>query len=221
MATCSVIGQAVGTAAAQCAEHGLAPRDLAQSTQHLKLLQQTLLRDDQTIKGMRNEDPRDLARQATVSASAELPSAKAANVLDGRVRNIPDEHGKPVEVHFWAAPIEEQKPAWIELRWNQPQTLRQIQITFDSGFQRELTLSASDSVNVNIVRAAQPETVKAYSLSYRSADGAVKKLLSVDDNHQRVRRHRFEPIDASSIRCEIHATNGSEEARIFEIRCYA
>jgi hypothetical protein len=221
MATCAVIGQAVGAAAAHCVEHGLKPRELAQNSNHVQLLRQNLLRDDQTIKGARNQDPRDLARLANVSASNELPAARAANIIDGFTRNIPDNHGKPVEIHFWAASLEDQKPAWIELRWEKPQTISQVQITFDSGFQRELTLSASDSANVNIVRAAQPETVKAYTLSYQSLDGASRPILEISDNHQRMRRHRFDKIEAAAIRCEVHSTNGSEEARIFEIRCYA
>ena len=221
MATCSVIGQAVGTAAAQCAEYGLTPRDLAQNAKHLGMLQQTLLRDDQTIKGRRNEDPADLARTATVKASAEMPRAQAANLLNGFTRNIPDKKGDPEIVHFWAAPLEAGQSAWIELHWDKPQTIGQIQLTFDSGFQRELTLSSSDTVSVNIVRAAQPETVKAYTLSYQSPDVAHANLLSVADNHQRVRRHRFDQVEVSSIRCEVKATNGLEEARIFEIRCYA
>src|SRR6185436_15823248 len=50
MATCAVIGQAVGTASAQCVEGGMLPRDLARNKQHVTRLQQTLLRDDQTIK---------------------------------------------------------------------------------------------------------------------------------------------------------------------------
>ena len=51
MATCGVIGQAVGTAAALCARHGLTPRGLYEDKKRLAELVQTLLRDDQTIKG--------------------------------------------------------------------------------------------------------------------------------------------------------------------------
>ena len=64
MATCAVIGQAVGTAAAQCAERGIRPRQLASDARLVTQLQQILLRSDQTIKNARNEDPSDLARQA-------------------------------------------------------------------------------------------------------------------------------------------------------------
>ena len=83
MATCAVIGQAVGTAAAQCVERGLSPRQLANDKKLISDLRQHLLRDDQTIKNARNEDSRDLARSARVTASAEEPQAKATLLLDG------------------------------------------------------------------------------------------------------------------------------------------
>ena len=138
-------------------------------------LRQTLLRDDQTIKGLTNQDPLDLARSAKVTASAESGAAKAALLLDGHVRDIPDKNGDPAEVHHWAAPVAEGRPAWVELRWDRPQRIREVQITFDSGFKRQLTLSAQEAQNVNLLRAAQPETVKDYTVVARLADGTEQR----------------------------------------------
>src|SRR6185437_4622860 len=67
MATCAVMGQATGTAAALAARHGVAPRKIYEDKEKLSELQQTLLRDDQSINNLRNDDPRDLARKATAS----------------------------------------------------------------------------------------------------------------------------------------------------------
>ena len=50
MATCSAIGQAVGTTAALCLEHKLLPREFASSPPRVGDLRQVLLRDDQTIR---------------------------------------------------------------------------------------------------------------------------------------------------------------------------
>ena len=61
-------GQAAGTAAALCACHDVTPRELGQT--RIKELQQLLLKDDQYIPGLVNEDPLDLARTATVSATS-------------------------------------------------------------------------------------------------------------------------------------------------------
>lgn len=221
MATCAVIGQAVGTAAAQCIEAGILPRDLVRDGKHVDSLQQTLLRDDQTVKNVRNQDPRDVARQASVTASAEKDKAKAELVIDGYTRDIPDKRGDPVEVHQWAAPIAEGNPAWIELKWSKPQRVSQVQLTFDTGFRRQLTLTAQNSANIGIKRAAQPETVKDYSVIGHSQDGAKHVLASVKGNFQRLNRHRFDPVELQSLRIEVQSTNGDSLARIFEIRCYA
>ena len=150
MATCAVEGQAVGTAAALCSRQDLLPRQIFADKAKLRALQQTLLRNDQTIKGLKNEDPADLARTATVTASAEDPKSPAASVIDGYVRRVPG------EAHRWAAPLAADG-AWIELAWPQPVRLGQVQLTFDSGFQRELTLSASEAANQHMIRARSPK----------------------------------------------------------------
>ncbi|MCA1292310.1 FAD-dependent oxidoreductase [Paenibacillus sp. alder61] len=70
MATCAILGEAAGTAAALCAERDMTPREL--SRRHTPLLQQTLLRQDASVLGLANRDPGDLARQAVVRASSHL-----------------------------------------------------------------------------------------------------------------------------------------------------
>lgn len=210
MATCACIGQAVGTAAALCLRENITPRELAREGSRVRRLQQILLRDDQTLRGVRNEDEQDLARRATVIASSEESHAPASNVIDGWVRDIP---GK--EIHQWQGRMQE-GGAWIELRWPQPVRISEVQLTFDTGFQRELTLSSSESANKGIIRAPQPETVRDYVL-----EAGGKQIARVQGNYQRLRRHRFEPIETDRLRLRVTATNGSDLARVFEIRCYA
>jgi len=72
MATGAVMGQAAGATAVLCKRYDAAPRAI--QYQHIKELQQLLLRDDAYIPAVRNEDPDDLARLAHASAtsSAEL-----------------------------------------------------------------------------------------------------------------------------------------------------
>ena len=219
MATCAVIGQAVGAAAAMCAERGITPRQLAADPKLVGTLQQTLLRDDQTIKHVRSDDRGDLARRARVTASAEIAPAVAALVIDGSNRDVPGKDGRPIEFHHWAAPAD--GSPWIELAWDKPERISRVQLTFDTGFQRELTLTASDSHTRGTIREAQPETVRDYTVAYRkSSGGDLLPLVSVERNHQRVNRHRFEPVEAQVIRLQVTATNGDPLARIVEIRCY-
>ncbi len=67
-ATLSTAGQAAGTAAALCLQHGVMPREFGQ--RYIGELQQRLLKDDQYIPELKNEDPADLARGAKVTASS-------------------------------------------------------------------------------------------------------------------------------------------------------
>jgi len=69
MATCAVMGQAAGTAAALCLRHKSTPRQLGR--ERIVELQQQLLKDDCYLVGMKNADPEDFARGAVVSASSE------------------------------------------------------------------------------------------------------------------------------------------------------
>jgi len=210
-----VMGQAAGTAPALCARYNVTPRELYRDKPKLKELQQTLLRDDQTIKNLRADDPADLAQQAKASASAVGEGSKPENVLDGFVRDMPGS----LE-HRWSAPMSPDG-AWLELAWAEPKTIKHVQITFDSGFHRELTLSSAGlGDNDHGIRAPQPETIRDYRLVAETPDGKRVELARVEGNHQRLRRHDFAPVAASKLRIEVAATNGADSARIYEVRAY-
>ena len=113
MATCAVIGQAVGAAATICAREGVDPRGVYENKALLAELQQTLLRDDATIKSATNRDPQDLARKAKVVASGHDRDARPELVLDGVTRDIVS--GGAVEVHRWTERLRGDEGAWIEL----------------------------------------------------------------------------------------------------------
>jgi hypothetical protein len=82
-------------------------------------------------------------------------------------------------------------------------------------------LTASDAINKGIIRAAAPETIRDYTLSYRTTGkGPLVELLRVQGNYQRLNRHRFAPIEAQAIHLHVLATNGDKLVRVFEMRCY-
>src|SRR5690606_25585976 len=78
MATCAVLGQAIGTAMAYNIRHELTPKELCLDKKHLAKFQQILLRQDQAMLGVVNSDDQDLARSAQVKASHETAEGKAA-----------------------------------------------------------------------------------------------------------------------------------------------
>lgn len=99
--TLATLGQAAGTAAALCVKLGETPRGIGQ--RHLRTLQQTLLRDDQYIPGLRNEDPGDTARAAQITATS---TSKAERFE--RKRGVP---GDWVPVSETLAMVMRQAPA--------------------------------------------------------------------------------------------------------------
>jgi len=89
MATCAVMGQAVGTAAAVCKNRGVYPRQVYEK--HIGELQQLLLRHDSYIPGVANQDKSDLARSAAITASSSAPLRYMED--DGTVLNPAKEGG--------------------------------------------------------------------------------------------------------------------------------
>jgi hypothetical protein len=67
--TGAIVGQGVGVAAALCMRYNCEPAQI--SSKYSDELQQTLLRQDASIPGVENTDPRDLARKAQVRSSSE------------------------------------------------------------------------------------------------------------------------------------------------------
>jgi hypothetical protein len=214
MGTCAAEGQAIGTAAAFCARKELLPGELVADDGALQEVRQLLLRDDQTIKGLRNEDPSDLARDAKATASGSVPGSAPEHVLDGFVRDLPEKW-----THRWGGPMGE-GGAWLELAWDAPRRISNVQITFDTGFHRPLTLTEQLSYRARMHIGPQPETVRDYTLEYRDETGDWHELARMEGNYQRLRRHTFEAVSARALRIRITATNGNPEARIHEIRCY-
>lgn len=98
MATCAVMGEAAGTAAALCLTHDATPRELYEN--HRAELRQTLLRADASLIGVANEDPDDLARTATVTASGwRRTLGVGADAPDSAAHVLADDLGIVVPVH--------------------------------------------------------------------------------------------------------------------------
>ena len=211
MATCSVMGQAVGTAAALCARHRCTPRLITRD--RISELQQQLLKDDAYIVGVLNRDPDDLARSARVRASSETDDGPAANVINGIHRGIYHDTNR------WISDPDQPLPQWLELRFDKPRRVREVHLVFDTGLHRPLSLTHSDAFNARMIRAAQPETVRDYQVQL--IDGSAARIVAeTAGNYHRKRVHAFDPQTAAGIRIHVTATQGDKSARIIEVRAY-
>ena len=109
-------------------------------------------------------------------------------------------------------------PAWIELRWPQPVTPTSVQIIFDTGMHRVLTMSQSDGYTQKMVWGRpQDETALDYTIEGLSGD-KWRQLVKVEGNYQRRRVHPLDGKALEAIRITITATNDLDHARICEVR---
>jgi hypothetical protein len=226
MATCAVMGQGAGTAAAYAVANKKQPAELAADPESIRAIQQKLLREDCYLVGVLNEDEKDLALKANVTASSEQEKGKADNVISGQTRVVDGERGAPADrafpgMHRWMSDPEQSLPASLELRWEKPISIKQVQLIFDTGMHKALTLSHSDGYVAKMQWGApQPQTVRDYDVQILQ-DGDWKTVRTVKDNYQRRNVLNLEEeVTSDALRIVVNATNGLNHARINEVRVY-
>jgi hypothetical protein len=208
MATCAVMGQAVGTAAAQAAAAGLQRVDDLLEPARLQTLQQSLAKADAFLPGVALP-----IQPVSCTASSELPGHEAVHVSNGLTRAL----GPHLNPSFTAASNQwrsAELPATLDLRWPHPRKIRSIHLTFDTGFERELTLSMSDAFTRKMIRGLQPETVSDYTLT-GAAEG---QRLPITGNYQRQRVHVLpQPWVTDRLQLTVHRAHGVTQARVFQV----
>lgn len=128
---------------------------------------------------------------------------RAENIIDGVSRIV----GK--ESHLWASDPAKPLPQWIELDFGQPKTFNTANVTFDT--------------DMNLRWPAKPlakQCVSDYQIACDDGSGGWRNLVTIKDNFQRWRRHRFEAATAQRVRLTVSKTHGDPSARIFEMRVY-
>ena len=125
-------------------------------------------------------------------------------------------------LHRWLSDPVAGLPASLELRWPAPVRIRSVQLVFDTGLHRFLTLSQADGYTARMEWGRpQPETVRDYRIEAEIA-GQWNGLEQVAGNYQRRRVHPLagEGVVALALRIIVTATNGLDHARICEVRVY-
>ncbi|MGA9637914.1 FAD-dependent oxidoreductase, partial [Flavobacterium sp.] len=209
MATCALMGQAVGTAGAICAKKSVLPRDIYQK--HHNELQENLLRDDVFIPKRPANDPLDLAKKANAIFASSTLSGDAKLLTDGMSRDI---EGK---IHHWES---DGLNAELQLEWENPIDISKVEIKCDTNVKRNIMLrkdKRNDKIYTNVVPV---EMMKALDLEAR-INGNWISLGSIDKNRTRLIKFQFNSIKTTAIRIKLKETYGAKNAKLFEIRCYA
>ena len=205
--TCALGGQCVGTAAAMCSKMGLEPRQLAP---FVPQLQQQLLKDDVFIPGYVNQDEKDLARKATVTATSWQGDDTPEKVIDGVSR-----HYEGVR-HSWLSQGVEQT---LTLSWADKQELSQLRLTFCSDFHYPLRVTMAPLRQAQQRPGVPAELVKDYT--QRLFDGQqVVYQREIKGNIQRLNVLDFPTVRCDRVELQFHTTNGSPDVEIFEVRAY-
>lgn len=226
MATCAVVGEGVGIAAAHAVQSDLSPARLSRNPETIKAIRRKLLRQDAFLIGEEYKDDADLAFKTSVHASSEQANGAALNILSGQTRTIGGDRGLPAEreipgAHRWMSDPDCGFPAWIQLTWADPVILTEVEIIFDTGLHRHLTLTQSDAYAAQMPwGTGQPECVKDFRLKFKSG-GKWKTVASVHGNWQRRWRHSVFPASpCQALRISVEAAWGIDHARIHRVLCF-
>lgn len=108
-------------------------------------------------------------------------------------------------------------PQYVELDFGKPNIIDTIYLTFDNNLDKERM--GGWKRDKAFIGGPVPECGRDYAL-FCDVKGSWVKLVEENGNYQRHRRHSFDAVTTRKIRLEVRATNGIDEARVYEIRCY-
>ena len=205
MATCAMLGQAVGTAAAIAVREKALPADVRR--RHLAELQDTLEDDDQML-------PFRWRKVSALTASAKV--APELEVL----RNGIDRMWNKVDNGVWVVPTRGASATagacpepLVMYEWKRPVRLSGARIVFDSEFKtrnkRMRKLEATQE------RKNLPKMLaKGFRVEVR-VGGAWRTVAEDAANWRRLRQLAFDPVEADALRLVVTETWGGEKAHVF------
>lgn len=198
MATCALLGQAAGTAAALCVRHDATPRAFA-SGERLRELQRTLMDDDCWLPGVKRElNP--LSRHATRVRSESGDASLLANGMDR------DRDGQS---HAWVAPLN----TGVEYHWDHAVHIGAARFTFDSNLANEKRMPCTYPQKGD--RCLVPGSlIKRYKLEAQDEAGNWSVLHREGENYQRLVRVPLN-LRAKALRFVPEETWGDDAARLF------
>ena len=205
MATCALLGQAAGTAAAIAIRRGLTPRDVYESA--LEELRQTLMDDDCFLPYATREIPA-LTRRAHLVCSAENAEA-LRNGIDRPVGDA--DNGARLALG-----------QAVEYRFAEESVVSRVRLVFDSDlndetmpeYERKLKRNMICNRPRNLPDTYVPKTMtRAYRIEGITAEGIVP-LVEETENYQRLRTHAVQ-ARLLGVRFVPLATWGAEDCHLF------
>ena len=153
-----------------------------------------------------------LARQPFCYRTLSETSAYSSdNTINGYHRP----YGGPQQ--WMSQPMQSGNPEWVQLTWEEPQTLAELHLTFNDDVNEDLVNLHHHHTTFRVM----PELVRDYRVDILTPAGEWTQVASVQENHKRKVIHSLDvPMSAKALRIIIDATNGSRYAELIEIRAY-
>jgi len=146
---------------------------------------------------------RPAARNLAVEVTPAVPCFSPAMVVNG--------WGRPwCGANCWIPEKHDPRP-WLQLEWEEPQTLRQIELTFDTDFDHPM-----ESVLMGHPERVMPGCVTHFTIE---ADSGRMVACVHDHHHTRWTCTLPEPWTTRSIRVAMNGW-GPAGVAVFEVRCY-
>ena len=203
MATCSVLGQAMGTAAAMAAREKITPRGVYEK--HMSELKNTLMEDDAYLPF--NKRPvNELTASATVVSSN---NSAAGLVRNGHDRVIGEED------NAWIAAMGDE----LEFTWKEPVSIGKIRLVFDSDLCRATHNMVSYYQFDQEPFKVPEEMIKGFRVQTRGSDGTWADCVAEENNYQRLVWVEV-GTTTDGIRFTPDETWGSRKARVFALDVY-
>jgi len=197
MATCSLLGQAVGTAAAIATQNSLSPRGVYQNK--LNELQTQLQADDCWLPGKKRSISELCQKSELLSSCAD-----AETVRNGFDRTI-GENANYCTV---------KENDYLEYRFEHAEEISKIRIIFDSDLSR-IARNMLSNYPKDMPKYNPPETlIKSFALTIEAENGKTTEIFNTNNNYQRLFQIN-KNINIKAIRLKIHETRQTETSKIF------
>jgi hypothetical protein len=197
IATCAILGQAAGTAAALAISHRCTPREV--ESDHMSELQQTLLADSCYLPGVRMVMP-PLTEHAELLASEGNPEP---------LRNGVDRPVGSEENAWWGG-----VGATVGYEWPKTVRLESLRIVCDSDLNAHIRMNAWRPP----IKGLPPSMVRDLTVEVKN-DAVWRPVRTIHDNERRL---MVIPLDGSGdgVRLRIDRTWGQDRIRLFGLTVY-
>lgn len=198
MATCEIMGQAIGIAAAICVKKNLTPKSLYK--EEIKKLQENLMNDDCYLPWHRRPVSK-LTKSAILTAS---------NGNTEILRNGIDRPADGKE-NSWKG----ENKDWIKYEFKSIEKITQIRLIFDSNLNRDIKNMPSSYPLSGNSKFDIPKTLtKEYKIEYLNENNSWLLAFETNNNYQRLVKIPVK-IEAKAVKLTIKATHGAEKVQIF------